>query len=212
MNTPQLTDAIQEVYAAFRCPKPRVIEGCPCCTDPKEVSILHRKVLSDLTPKELSNYSSSAFLTMGGERDFRYFLPRILEIAVSEKGWWPSPEVVIGKLKRAHWENWDKSERRPIVQLLEQWFEERLNDDPVDWQSIDALVCGIAIGGIPIDRYLVRISEHHEALTAVYEINSSTLWKKGRLSNAFWKDNLAASQPVIDFFNSQRIKDALKLT
>ena len=73
MRSPQLQSAIEQVYAEFRGPKPRTIEGCPCCPDPKEVCRLLAKDLRQLTSRDLGHYAASLFLTMGDERDFQYF-------------------------------------------------------------------------------------------------------------------------------------------
>ncbi len=76
-------------------PKPSSIQGCPCCVDNKEICSLLSTPLREITGGELSSYSSSAFLTVGREADYLYFLPRIVEIGFTEAGWWPDIEVTV---------------------------------------------------------------------------------------------------------------------
>ena len=99
-----LRNAIDAVYAAFaHVRKPKRIEGCPCCIDEKAVDVLLSKRLREITPSELSAYASSVFLTVGSENDYRYLLPRILEISAFEPWWWPDIEVVGRSLSSANW-------------------------------------------------------------------------------------------------------------
>lgn len=68
--------AVEKLYRAFAAvPRPRHIDGCPCCIDRKEVGVLLGKPLRSVTPGELSAYASSAFLTVGDAADYLYFLP-----------------------------------------------------------------------------------------------------------------------------------------
>ncbi len=95
--TTALQEAITRLYEAFSHEsKPSVIDWCSCeaCAPRDNVSVLISKPLRSLTPDELTHYASSAFLTAGSEADFKYYLPRILEILVIADNWWPSPEVV----------------------------------------------------------------------------------------------------------------------
>jgi hypothetical protein len=85
MTNDQLRKTIDAVYAAFASvPKPLRIDGCACCVDENEVTVLLTKPLREISPSALSSYASSVFLTVGDKQDFRYFLPRILEISVSD--------------------------------------------------------------------------------------------------------------------------------
>ncbi|MGL6074018.1 MAG: hypothetical protein ACRC8S_07645 [Fimbriiglobus sp.] len=91
---PTIQDSIEALYSAFAVyPRPRDIDGCPCCIARKRIDVLLAKNLRTLTSDELASYSRSAFLTVGDKADYLYFLPRILEITATDLSWWPSPEV-----------------------------------------------------------------------------------------------------------------------
>jgi len=201
-----LSNAIEALYKALRMPMPRAIEGCP---DPKQLCRLLNKRLRDLTPEELSDYGSSVFWTMGSESDFRYFLPRMLEILVSQPDWWPSIEVVMKKLALAHWETWTDQERGSINCLLDSWFKARLDMGADAAEELDSLLCGIALSGAPIAQYLDRLMDKPSALVAVYELNSNALLKNKKLANAFWSGEREASRPIVAFFQSPRVRSLL---
>jgi len=201
--TDQLQNAIDATYAAFASvKKPRVIDGCPCCLDDKEVSVLLNRSLKELTPAELSSYSSSVFLTVGSESDFRYFLPRILEITVTDAGWWPDPEVVGRSLASAGWQKWSVRERDAIVHLFETHFDE-LFAEP-DGSELDSCLCGFARSGLDISAYLDKIACSPPVVLAFYEWHADSIGDRA-LGNGFWDEVPASRKQVIDFFYSTTV-------
>jgi hypothetical protein len=217
MRSPQLHDAIEALYIEFREPKPRTIEGCPCCTDPKEVCMLLAKSLRELSPDELSNYGDSLFLTMGDERDFPYFLPRLLDIATSQN-WWPSPQVLLDKLKLAQWENWPKSRKQAVQRVIDLWFADTIvelesragQDEYVRGSRIDAMLCGIAHAGLPLAPYLGELAQHEAALKACFDWHANSFFKRKRLGDGFWQDVRQAEAEVVAFYESSPIRERLR--
>lgn len=123
--TENIRQSIESIYAAFSSvPKPKSIDGCRCCIEDKQVATLLAKPLRELSAEELSSYASSVFLTVGSEADYRYFLPRILEILVSDQTWWPDPEVALRTLALAEWSKWPDAEKRSILRLFEAHFDQ----------------------------------------------------------------------------------------
>lgn len=99
-----LQQAISAVYAAFAAvPRPVKIETCRCCVDDRQVRVLLTRELRQIAPEELQPYTSAVFLTSGDVADFRYFLPRIMEILLSSPWPWPSAEIVGRALVNAEW-------------------------------------------------------------------------------------------------------------
>jgi hypothetical protein len=73
--------ALQAVYSAFGQNRaPTRITACPCCISADEVEVMTRTRLRDLSAEQLEHYLSAVFLTSGAEEDFRYFLPRLLDL------------------------------------------------------------------------------------------------------------------------------------
>lgn len=210
MVTPQLTAAIEAAYVVLRTPAPRSIESCPCCSDKEALCRLLKTKLRDLTPNQLSDYAMSVFWTVGGEGDFRYFLPRLLEISSTERDWWPSPEIILKKLALAHWLKWTVKEREAIESLLAAWFESVLGESPLDGGALDSVICGIAISGVPMEPYLQTLVSHPNALATYYERNAYALWKGRKLMNEFWSQDRSSSLPIVSFIMSDRVQEILR--
>ena len=211
MAAARVAQTLADVYAAFaKEHKPRRIDACPCCFDRAEVCTLLATPLRELTPKQLSGYASSVFLTAGSESDFRYFLPRILEISVNDSSWWPDREVVLGKLTLADWRAWSKHLSDPLMRLFEAAFDEALlqANDP-GWE-IDSWVCALSMAGLDVLPYLEKLKAPgaENALLQFFEVNAGALLK-GKLTNAFWKDEKANPAPVFAWLNSPYVQSTV---
>ena len=163
--TARLGDALEAVYQAFAMPAPDIIEGCPCCISTRGVDVLLTTPLRELTGQQLWRYVSGAFLTVGGEDDFRYLLPRILAISVSDPGNSNDPEIVIGKLALANWRAGSAAEQGVREDFLDAWFEQALARDSAEtdegWIGTEAegVLCGASRAGLPLERWLVRLND-----------------------------------------------------
>lgn len=161
----RVRDALEAVYRMFAVPASSKIEGCPCCTSTRGVDVLLTTPLRELTGQELWPYVSGAFLTIGDEDDFRYLLPRILDISVSDRGNANDAEIVLGKLRLANWRSWSAGEQRAVEEFLDAWFElalaRDLADDDDGWidSEAESVLCGAARAGLPLARWLVRLHE-----------------------------------------------------
>jgi hypothetical protein len=129
------------------------------------VDVLLTTPLRELTGQELWRYVSGAFLTVGSQSDFRYLLPRILDISVSDPANANDPEIVIGKLDLANWRSWDAGERGAIEDFLDAWFEWAIARDLADADDgyigteAESVLCGAARAGLPISRWLIRLHD-----------------------------------------------------
>jgi hypothetical protein len=161
----QVHSALESVYREFAAPVPSKIEGCPCCISTRRVDVLLATPLRNLSGQDLWRYVSGAFLTIGSERDFRYLLPRILDVAVNEPENSIDPEIVLGKLELAKWTSWSAAERQVIEELVDAWFGQALERDLAEadefWVGSEAesVLCGAARAGLPLGRWLDRLQE-----------------------------------------------------
>jgi hypothetical protein len=157
--------ALEAVYRTFEMPVPSTIEGCPCCIDTRGVDVLLTTPLRELTGQALRRYVSGVFYTVGSEQDFRYFLPRILDISVNDPGNANDPEIVLGKLGLANWRSWSSGEKRAIEEFVDAWFERALSQDLAEaddgWvgHEAESVLCGTARAGFPLDRWLDRLQD-----------------------------------------------------
>lgn len=198
-----LAHAIDALYATFAAvSKPAIIDGCECCWDAAQAEAILASPLRALTADCLSEYAASVFLTVGDVADFRYLLPRILEIGATTGFSWPDTEVLLGKLKLAGWVDWSEHEQAAIQALLDAWFEKVLSEKPCEcadriwWHEGDSLLCGLAGAGLDLDPYLSRLLDPAYALQlrALYGMNVDKSSGEVRLRNPFWRDT---SKPTI---------------
>lgn len=187
----QLKVAIDAVYQTFKAPVPFNIEGCPCCVGTRGVDALLTTPLREISGQQLWRYVSGVFLTIGSQRDFRYLLPRILEISVSDSDHALNSEIVIGKLGRADWLQWPESEQAAIRTLLDLWFELALSLDleeaedgfGISCSEAEGVLCGGALAGLTLDPWLERLQQADVALVLDH-IRSNFPTQP----NGFWED------------------------
>lgn len=180
---------LEKLYEAFSVePRPAAIEACPCCMDPGEICTLISIPLREISPQELSSYASSVFLTVGAEADFRYFLPRILEIMVTTCGWWPDPEVVGRALGTLIWDKFTGDEQLAIVHYFDAAFDALLGARDLDGYAIDSWMCCASHVYPSWISLLGKVLARPEALFALFDWHSAAL-RRGELSNGFWDDS-----------------------
>jgi hypothetical protein len=197
----RLSDAIEALYRAFAdVPKPTHIDGCPHCLDHKEIGTLLGKPLREVAPSELTPYACSAFLTVGDRADYLYFLPRILEVSVTEPGWWPDPEVTGRAIRSAGPATWTQAQRAALDAYLAALVDTIVGEGPHD--RLDPWVCAIGRAGLDVRPVLARVEASPAAVRAFYEANAAEL-ANGRLANAFWEPPCPAHDAVVAWFASR---------
>ncbi len=187
--------ALEDIYVRFAAPTPPRIDGCPCCIGGRRVDVLLAKPLRELTGEDLWPYVSGVFLTVGSVRDFRYLLPRILEISVCGLDALPDVEIVLGKLRLAGWETWPPAERKPIEALVDAWFDQALAADLLeaeDWlaaSETDAVLCGAARADIDLAPLLNRLATPAAEPVRTFLVQHyAKHLAKGSTPNSFWID------------------------
>jgi hypothetical protein len=194
---------IEQIYRAFaKVPRPRHIDGCPCCIHKKEVHALLAKNLRAITPQELASYASSAFLTVGEVADYLYFLPRILEITATDSSWWPHPEVTGRAVQSANPDLWTNAQRTALDHYLEAVIGSAVESG--DYHLLDNWMCAIARMGFDVIPYLRQIAQSPGAVLAYFEENVGSL-PRSKLSNAFWELPCPAHDVIVNWFFSPEI-------
>jgi len=159
----RVRQAVEAVYRTFESPPPSAVEGCPCCISTRGTDVLLTTPLRQITGQSLWRYVSGVFLTIGDRQDFRYLLPRILDVSVFDPGNANDPEIVLGKLPLAGWRSWTPDEQRAIESFIDAWFEKVLQSDLAEadegWIGTDAesVLCGAARAGMPLQPWLLRL-------------------------------------------------------
>ena len=133
--SPDLRPALKALYAAFRQRGPApTLRGCPCCTTPAEFEALASKPLQHLSAQELDRYARKAMTTVGHTEAFRYFLPRIVELAAGSSEWAPaSPDRATNATGQ-----FDIADDRSPAQI--RALLQRLGYEPVwkDWEAVNS--------------------------------------------------------------------------
>lgn len=188
----RLNNAISALYEVFAAARPPAIEGCPCCIKSRGVDILLTTPLREISGQALWRYVTGVFYTVGSERDFRYLLPRILEISISDPWNANDPEIVLNKLTLANWTAWPVEERQVIETVVDIWFDSALAQDLEDacdgWvgRAAESVLCGAARACIPLTPWLMRLQEPF-ATPVLLDLKTRF---PDHLS-AFWEESLA---------------------
>lgn len=140
-----LSQAIEELYLVFGSYRVgKRVQGCPCCTTLEQEQQLVARPLRTLTGDDLGSYAMSALYTWGSERDFKHFLPRILQLLV-EGTLWVDVQSVYAKLPYARWEQWPAPEQSAIQRFTLAWFADLLGRRS-QVQPEDLLECAGMVG------------------------------------------------------------------
>ena len=197
--------ALQAVYSAFtQNGAPQRITVCPCCVSAGEVEAMTQTRLRDLSAERLEHYLSAVFLTSGAQEDFRYFLPRLLDLNAHAKWDFQSDwEVLLGKLSLGQWQSWPKRERETMNEFLQACFEDLVSAGGERGDEIDGFLCGLARGGVDLAYFLDRLSQPDAdaAFFALSDVNAVSLMK-GKLANSFWKDHRQTGEPILRWLQS----------
>ncbi len=183
---PDLNEAVEAMYRVFECPPPATIPGCRHCLDDTEIGRLLTTRLRETSPDDLGTYASSVFLTVGSTSDFRYFLPRIFEVAVNTPSWFPGPEILGRALASAGWLAWRAGEAGAVREVLAAWLETRLAPSRPDGYAIDTLICAIGRAEADMQPFLDAVLQYPAAVTAFAGANPGAI-RHGFLSNGFWR-------------------------
>jgi hypothetical protein len=157
----RLPAALDRLYAAFaHVPRPTAIEACShCWTDRDTAALLAPVPLRAMTADMLRRYAAKALTTVGTEADFRYFVPRLLDIACTTGFDHPNLEILLDRLRLAEWSRWGPAGQDAIRELLlarrAAALQEAQNDaedlcggDEVR-ETIDAIDDFLGLGGTP---------------------------------------------------------------
>jgi hypothetical protein len=196
------SEAIERLYEVYgRVPRPDRVEGCPHCVDPDEDRRLLARPVRELPAETLERYAFKAITTWGGVAEFRYFLPRLVELAVAGAFGDPDPQVIFGKLAYGRG---GVDERAAIEALLTDWWAETLASAPPP--DTETVLCCIGVSGTDMDPYLARWSELSTAM-AVRRLHgfawNGVRWSPTtRLADAYWDVHGSAHRQVITWLTA----------
>lgn len=117
--TDQLRKAVCELYTTFGgFQRPKVLAFCTHCHSENEFRRILTISLHELAPEDLRGYLSSALTTVGDADDFRYFMPRALEL-LAESLDPDDADSILGKLQYVGWSSWPARQQLAITAYLD---------------------------------------------------------------------------------------------
>lgn len=134
----QFQQASARLYTVFaRYPARRTMKACSCCVSREAIVALTMVPLRSLSAMDLERYCFKAMTTWGESEDFRYFLPRLLELCVVEPGSYAvNVDTICRKLAYAHWIEWPDEERQAILDYLLVFWQLLLESEPYHFKCL----------------------------------------------------------------------------
>jgi hypothetical protein len=195
MLTSKLQSAIDDCYEAFAVfPLPAKIDASPLHNAGEILATLSSAPLRKLTGEQVGPYASSAMTTVGDDRDYRHFIPRIFELSVTDPAWLGGePPVMANKLIRASWRSWPTQQRDAVLHFFRAAFDAVLSMHPHQGQSADLWFCGLVKLGESASLTFELWRSNHSANAALHLASfvideAKHLQRHEEVRGPFWDD------------------------
>jgi hypothetical protein len=145
----EMNDAIAEVYETFsKYPLRKNMDACPCCVGAEKAHRLQSGDPATLTAEGLGFYAFKAITTWGRVEDYKHFLPRVLELALTSEGR-RQPGMcfgtIAGKLLEGEFERWPQTERVAVSNFFVATWNAFLDEDPHTGRSTKELLPALSV-------------------------------------------------------------------
>jgi len=216
-NLRECVDRLYDVFATYRMGGN--MSHCDHCVTQDEVDRLTGVPLRKLSWDLVGHYSSKAMNTWGDSKDFKHFLPRILE-AIAYENYPYDVEVVGNKLCMAEWTNWPPSEQSAVRNYfhalwscLIRTFPSR-SDFPAIGQ-IDGMICLLGKVYDDVCPFLAEWLEDKSAaslrhIAGFVSANAPRWNQKRKLRNAFWEENQSTMIQTGEWMMSEPVRQRLE--
>ena len=190
-----LRDAIERCYAEFASmPRPQKLHASPLRDADEILRTLTSAPLRELTGEQVGPYSGWAITTVGNDRDYRHFLPRIFEIAVTDSVWLGvEPPIMASRLNMAEWRTWPAEQQSAVLHFFRAAFDAVVERHPHEGQSADDWFCGIVVLGelpsLTFERWRSSASPNAALHMASFIIDEAKhLSRNAEVRCSFWDD------------------------
>ena len=217
--TDALRSAIERSYEAFaRESRPTRWRAAPGRDGDALLRELTAMPLADLSDEAIGPYSGWAITTVGSAQDYRYFLPRILALAVAGTGSiGADPPVIVGRLRMCQWESWPTAQRDAVLNLFETAFLSSLEGEGRGWMEIENWLCGLARLDRPLKPFLSAWAEASSAeaglqLSHFVQGNAKRLARGDSIASGFWEEvDITIRQRVTAWLLSGQVRHRLEV-
>lgn len=146
----------------------------------------------ELDDDHIGPYAGSAILTVGGPDDYRYFLPRILELSITNGVWiGADPPIVADHLVRADWRKWSTEQQAAVQRFFDEAYGWSVGAPLDSVAAADLWLCGnLLLDKEPSDLLSIwRGNDSPEAAYRLAEFRSSSAASLERNERPpFWED------------------------
>ncbi len=154
-----LQTSIQNLYKVFSVYKlNRRIYGCYCnvCLSEEYNQYLHEKPLGELTQDDFIAYLGSCEILAGDQNDFKYFIPRMLELIVVHDGEHFMYDSIFDKIGESSYHLWEYDEVEAVNNFFKQLWHSVLKLKETD-KTID-IIYALADASYPVEFCLKNLS------------------------------------------------------
>jgi hypothetical protein len=190
-----LRRAVEQCYTAFASfPHPSKLHASPLRDGNEILRTLSSAPLRELSGEQIGPYSGWAITTVGDERDYRHFLPRIFEISVSDPAWLGVvPPVMASRLNMGSWREWPAEQRAAALKFFRAAFAAVIERHPHSAHAADEWFCAlVTLGESPslnFERWRSSKSPHAALQLASFVINEARhLVRHEEVRGSFWED------------------------
>jgi hypothetical protein len=195
MFTTKLQAAIADSYNAFAAfPLPAKLDTSPHRDGNEILATLSSAPLRELTGEQVGPYASWAMTTVGNDRDYRHFLPRILELSVTDRACWGAdPPVMANKLNVASWRSWPAQQRDAVLRFFRAAFDAVLSTRPEEYWDFDLWFCGLVKLGDSASQTFELWRSNRSPKAALHLASfaigqAKNLQRYGEVRGPFWED------------------------
>jgi hypothetical protein len=179
--------ALDRLYGAFSgYPFRRDMPCCiPHCMDQSELDVIGSMPLRKLSSIKMGPFASNLNTTCGEREDFKFVLPRLLELSAKFEFVWPDIDLVFSWLRKEEISTWPAIEQQAVNDFFDAWWKLLLHEksERVD-DAFDALCCS----GIDVTRWLTLWREYAPVSLAEWtNYNIGPVWA-GTFGNSFTDD------------------------
>lgn len=195
--------AIAALYEMTQGDRPRgPVDGCPCCVSADEARALHGVARESAPGDAIGRFAFKAMTTWGEPRDFRWFLPRVLELMATEQVGALSLEIVAGKILSAGFAAWPEPERGAVRAAMAALFRLRLDGGAiVDATDLAASCSLLGVDLRPLLDELARRALDSAAAAEVYvELAESVVCRQGTPAAGDGHGRAAAAEAALAGF------------
>lgn len=160
---------------------------------------------------DLDRYALKAITTWGNVRHFKYFLPRLFELAVGDFLEFNFPEALFGKLKYANWQAWPTLEKTAIESFLMYFWQSQIEQPgsfPNDERSEVALGA-LAYACETIQPFLDAWTQNKQAnallhLAQFISVVAEDIMTKHQVTN-LWGNPEVASRQLVTWLTTEDV-------